>query len=159
MKFLTSGQMCKYLGIDMATIHKWCVAEIITPVAGGTGQGSHRVFSVIDALSVACGRGMRSQGYTLAAAGAVMRVIKGLSEERLLAAFEEGNTCIAFLGDHVFPTLVNEQDARGAGEAFLADNAEMFDRTGLYPQALDVERVYRNIIRLIEAAEKEQATV
>jgi hypothetical protein len=156
MQLLSAGEVCRILGtasgqpFSMKTLDNWCAQSVITPVVDRKGHGNHRVFSIVDVLAIAVGRGMRAGGYMLETAAGVMRVIKGFSEERLLVEFERGHTCITFLGDHVYPRLLPEQDARKWGGEFESTHPEMFSSTGLCPQAIDVQRVYQNILRVID---------
>ncbi len=156
MKLMTSGQVRDTLGIELHTLHKWTVAGFITPVAGGEGQGSHRVFALTDVLAIGVGRALRSKGLSLEVAAAVMKVVRAHSEERLLAAFKAGRNCVVFVGNNVLPKLSSEHDARDAAVPF----AEAFEATGVFPMAINIEATYRNILRAIEAREKEsKATV
>jgi DNA-binding transcriptional MerR regulator len=166
MHLLSAGEVCRVLAtandkpFSMKTLDNWVRQGVIVPIVSRKGHGNHRVFSVVDVLAIACGRGMRaSGGFTLETAAGVMRVIKTYSEERLLAEFADGKTCVTFLGEHVFPRLLNERDARAAGKEFEAKNAEMFSVTGLRPQAIDIERVYDNILSAIERGEKRKPKV
>lgn len=159
MQLLSAGEVCRVLGaandqpFSMKTLDNWVRQEVIVPKFARDGHGNHRVFSIVDVLALACGRGMRSQGFTLETAAGVMRVIKTYSEERLLAEFADGKTCVTFLGEYVFPQLLNEKDARDASEEFEAKNPELFSATGLRPQAIDIGRVHGNILRVIEDGE------
>jgi hypothetical protein len=159
MPYLKAGELIKVLSaangqpFSHRTLSNWIETGVITPVVEPGGQGNPRVFSITDTLAIACGRGMRGYGFSLKAAAAVMDVIKGFSEERLLAAFEEGRTHICFLGDHVFSRLITEKDARESSEGFEAEHPEVYRTTGLSPQAIDVHQVYLNILRVIEDGE------
>jgi hypothetical protein len=157
MHLLSAGEVCRVLGtasgepFSMKTLDNWCRDGVVTPIVNRGGHGNHRIFGVMEVLAIAIGRGMVASGFTLQTAAGVMRVVKGFSEEQLLTEFAQRKTGAVFLGEHVYGKLMNKQEADEAGKEFVSQNPEMFSVTGLRPQAIDIKRVYDNIIRIIEA--------
>lgn len=128
------------------TLDNWCASGALTPATAGNGTGRHRVFRVLpDVLAIAAGRGLRANGFNFDVAAAVMRTISTFTEEQILQAFSEGRTCMSFFGTHVMPRLCRPDRVYAAIAEFEENND-----TALHPSALDLKRLYDNILRTID---------
>ncbi|MBI2480721.1 MAG: hypothetical protein HYV60_19465 [Planctomycetia bacterium] len=155
MKLLSANDVCQCLStrkkkFPYQTLNTWIKRGYIKPIKGAGGTGHHRVFSIVDVVAIAAGRGLRDNGYEPGVANGVTAIIQGMSEEKLLAEFKAGRTCLMIVGKQVAPVLMKR--------AAIVDNPESIDYAaaaaiGLSPAALDVKRIYDNIVALADSVE------
>lgn len=88
MKLLTSAELCRAADISTDVLDRWCKEEVIVPAHGGDGSGSHRLFTVMQAVGVVLACRLRTQGAVPSYLAQAIDFIGSMSEEELLANFE-----------------------------------------------------------------------
>jgi DNA-binding transcriptional MerR regulator len=136
MRYLTSGEVCEAVGIPMPTLNKWVSEGAVVPAIPSNGTGQQRRFSLAQVLAISLGRWLRQKkGWSLRAAGNVMRALLCFGEDRLRADFTEGRTHLWIVNDNCMPLLFDPatihdanphvasllQQAEAAGIAVEAD--------------------------------------
>ena len=96
MRLLSTADVLEVTGLTSKELRSWCEKEIIKPVAGGNGHGSHRRFTKTQTVGIALGSKLRrgSLGIVLSGVALVVERIGSMTESELLAEFEKGNTHI-----------------------------------------------------------------
>jgi len=159
MKVLFARDVCACLSskkkkFTYSTLNNWVRRGVITPVHEAEGTGHHRLFSLVDVLAIAAGLGLTSNGYSSKIAREVTVIIQSMTEEELEANFAKGNTCLMLVGKvKAAPVLMAEESIVSNPKYIDYASAEQY---GLTPTALNVKRLYDNIVSRIGKVEAEQ---
>ncbi len=147
MELLSAGEVCEALAdkngkFPYRTLDSWVRARVVHPFVEANGFGRHRMFRLLpDVLAIAAGRGLRAKGFPFESAAAVIRTIMEFSEQQILGWFAEDRTHLLFMGRKVMPALSRKDAARESIAEVWAVNT-----TDLQPDAIDLKRLYRNIL-------------
>jgi|GEM_PF-3698609 len=160
MKLLSASDVCECLSTQekrfpYQTLNTWIKRRVISPVRDAEGTGHHRVFSLIDVLAIAAGHGLRSNGYSDAVARKVTATVKAMTEEELLASFAKRKNCLMIVANEVCPVMMTKTAILNNDENIDYAAAEQY---GLAPSALDVKRLYDNIVTRIDAIAAKRKT-
>ena len=92
-RLLSSGDLMEVTGVDHNDLNLWCRRGLLTPVEGGGGLGSHRRFTVLQAVAVAyVVRYKEHIGAHYRWAEKAMRGLLAMREDRLRAAVAAGRS-------------------------------------------------------------------
>lgn len=157
MRDLTNQEMLRLTGFDPASISHLISGGEIRPKVMGKGgihgPGLRRAPSIwtpVQTLGLAIGRGLRLIGVSTGFAWPVMRAIAGMSEEKLQAEFTGGRTHIGVVGDWAFPALVTKADAL-ENKTLTVKSINVL---GELPRAIDVQLVWNNLILAVAEIDK-----
>ena len=91
---LSSGDICRVVDMAPNTLDEWCRKQIVVPVEGGEGHGSHRRFTKMQSLGLAVARELQrgERGCCLSYVGQVVAAFAETNEDALLQRFDAGAT-------------------------------------------------------------------
>jgi DNA-binding transcriptional MerR regulator len=110
MKLFRTGTVVKLTGVTERVVDDWCRSGHVTPVAGGQGQGDHRVFTLTQAVGIAVATELRysDRGCATAYVRAIVEAFGRMTEEELLDKFKNGETHFVMVNGNK-PILRGEQ--------------------------------------------------
>jgi hypothetical protein len=145
MHELSATDVCEITGLTPGQFRAWCEQGAARAVAGGTGHGNHRRFTVMQVVGIAVAVALRNseRGCALAYAARVVEGFGKMTEEDLIKKLEAGCT-------HMM-CVVNTVNG---GPFVVLD-------TPRYAEMVDVRAIYSRVkakVEEIEASVKPNAT-
>ena len=136
-QLLSTGDVIEVTGLSSKAFRIWLDKKLIAPVEGGTGQGHHARFSLIQCVAISVAKQLREsrRGCALAYVGDVIAAFEKQTEEELLEQFEAGAT--QFMA--AMPA--------GGGVHLVLDSRKTF-------ADVDVEKTYKDVKKKIAKIER-----
>lgn len=144
-KQLSTGDLCELSSIPMNTLDRWARQGIIKPIEGGSGQGSHRRFSISQAVALVFAAEWRRWGAGKPLIEPMIPHIAKMTHDEMFKAFAEGRTHLLELPCGPLSKPLFKWSRKHSGEPF--------DR-------FDLRRVYLDVMkRILEIERREKKAV
>jgi|YelNatPaOPRAMG01_1025707.scaffolds.fasta_scaffold291108_1 hypothetical protein len=139
MRYLTSAEVCRLTGVPDGTLKRMRAIGQFRPAVPSTGSRVSDLWTPMQCLSLAVGRGLRMRGIDPHEADAAAATFADMTPQHLEALFAKGRTCLCLVGNHVVAKLATRESILASDRIDRSTGAT----SGLLPAALDVQRVWR----------------
>lgn len=152
-RFVSSRGICRILGVNQDTIHRWLALGILKPIKTPYGRGYRNRFSLLTVLAFAVGRDLRKRGFSTKQVGNIVNWLYGRSPEELESEWNEGRTLLLAVGETPpYPRLLTRKAVFGNP----AIDLEAAFKLGLPIAVIDVAEAYRQIVAKLSTEPKRE---
>ncbi|NLF71668.1 MAG: MerR family transcriptional regulator [Candidatus Anammoximicrobium sp.] len=151
-ELLSTGEVCRVLGVGPAVICRWLELGIIRPARRGHGKGNQHIYSLRDVLAIALARDLRRRGFSLRQAGGVCESLLNKPLDAIRADIAAGRRYLITASESVPPVLASRESVDDAD--LLACHLK-----GLPLAVIDVGGVLRRIEEAVKADVAAEVTV